>query len=232
MRARYGWLFAGALGLVAALVLVARAQDDQKNASAPVKEALEAGNPDNVDPNDIKGETWTLDFKYADPEAIVVVSPTGKREVYWYIVYTVTNNTGEDRMFIPSFTLLSNTFKVVKAGIYPNTYSAIRKNRKIRFLENTAQLYGKLRVGPDNAKTGVAVFKDVDPKTDAFSVFVGALSGEFVERPRPGAPENAPPDEKVVRLYKALELKYNLPGDEWWTNLDKPVFVSKDWTWR
>ena len=96
----------------------------------------------------------------------------------------------------------------------------------------TVKMVGKILPGEDNARTGVAIFAPLDRKTDRFTLFVEGLSGRYIERPNPAADENTPEDEKVVRLRKTLALEYKLPGDEWWLNLDQPIFISKKWTWR
>ena len=226
-RTAVGWLAVAAatIGWAAA----ARAQDAD---AARAAEAIKAADPDDVDPVAVKGDKWTFDFKYDDPAPLVVTTPQGKRAVYWYVLYTVTNHSGEDRLFVPSFTLVTDTVKVVKAGIHPSVFEAIKTQRKVPFLEDAAAVMGKVRIGPDNAKTSVAIFPPLDPKTDKFTIFVGSLSGEYVERPKASAKPDTPEDEKVLRLYKTLALEYDLPGDESWLNLDRPKFLSKKWTWR
>jgi len=227
--ARYGIFGAVLVGFLAVLVPAARTQQTHSEA---VRTAIENADPDAVDPNLIKGERWTLDFRFDHPEPIVVTTPGGEKEVYWYLVYTVTNRSAEDPPLVLAFTLYADTTAVQRAGIYPTVFEAIKKTRKIRFLENAVQMIGKILTGEDNARTGVAIFAPLDRKTDRFTLFVEGLSGEYIERPNPAADENTPEDEKVVRLRKTLALEYQLAGDQWWLNLDQPIFVSKKWTWR
>ena len=249
------------VGLAAACLLAPPLWADEVSPKATAK-ALETGDPDNIDPNDIKGEKWTLDFQYEAPAPIVVATPGSEAEVYWYVVYTVTNNSGDDRMYVPAFTLFSDTASIRKAGVYPAVYEAIKKKRKVAFLESPVKLVDKIRVGPDSARTGVAIFAPLDRETDRFAIFVEGLSGQYLERrkvdatpaaaaPAAGAaalPPGPPPstfdlgkptakdlaqqEKDVMRLRKTLVLEYKLPGDKWWINLDKPVFVGKRWTWR
>lgn len=265
------------LGLAVVGLLAAPLWAEDAGPKATAK-AIEAGNPDNVDPNDVKGEKWTLDLQYEPPVPIVVTTPGGDKEVYWYIIYTVTNHSGEDRMYVPAFTLFTDTASVRKAGVYPAVYKAIKNKRKVAFLESPVKLVDKIRVGPDSARTGVAIFAPIDRKTDRFSIFVEGLSGLYLERPKPDAPPPAAPpaapepapaaapdaaapaagaaalpqgpppstfelgkptakelaeqEKGVMRLRKTLVLEYKLPGDQWWLNLDEPVFVGKRWTWR
>ena len=237
---RYGlWLFGIAMITTAAVavamwaVTTASAQDAESAAAA---KAVEKADPDAVDPNTIKGEHWTLDFTFERPEPIVVISAqTGEKEVYWYIIYTVTNNTGAERPLVPTFALYADTGAIRRAGIYPAVFDAVKRTRRVRFMENAVQMLGKILVGADNARTGVAIFSPLDRDTDKFTVFVEGLSGEFIERPdrsKQVEPGHLAEGEKLVRLRKTLALAYDLPGDKWWLNLDQPIFLSKKWTWR
>jgi hypothetical protein len=230
----------------AALVLVlglAAATGWAQNASIKAAEkAIDNADPDAVDPNLVKGEKYTIDFQFDRPEPIVVTGPTGEKKIYWYVLYTVTNKTGQDRTFVPVFTLFSDTGDVTRAGIYPTVYDAVKKLRKPKFLENAVQVTGKLLVGEDNARTGVAIFPPISFKTTRFTIFIEGLSGEFIERADAAAPPQASsgkPEEvkseatdKVIRLRKTLALTYTLPGENWMKNLDQPVFQCKKWTWR
>lgn len=233
--------------LIALLAPLAAAQEaDPAKAAA---RAVEQSDPDKVDPNLIKGETWTFDFRFDHPQPLVVTTPGGEKEVYWYLVYTVTNRAEKEKTYIPTFTLFSDTAAVRRAGIFPTVFEAIKKNRKIRFLENAVRMHGKVLPGDDNARTGVAIFAPLDRSTDRFTVFCEGLSGQYVERcPKCASPKTqrskADPHlkclacgstqvgEKVIRLRKTLAITYKLPGDKWWLNLDQVIFVSKKWTWR
>ena len=214
-----------------------RASAQTKDAeSAAAEKAVEQTDPDAVDPNTIKGEHWTLDFTFERPEPIVVTSPqTGEKEVYWYMVYTITNNTGAERPLTPSFLLYGSNGSLRRAGIYPTVFDAIKRTRKVRFLENAVQMIGKILVGVDNARTGVAIFSPLQRDTNQFTVFVEGLSGQYIERPdrsKKIEPGHLAAGENLVRLRKTLAITYDLPGDKWWMNLDQPIFLSKKWTWR
>jgi len=234
------WMSAAAVLVLGLAAASGWAQDVSIKAA---EKAIDNADPDAVDPNLIKGEKYTIDFQFDRPEPIVVTGPTGEKQIYWYVVYTVTNKTGQDRTFVPVFTLFADTGAVSRAGIYPTVYDAIKKLRKPKFLENAVQMMGKLLIGEDNARTGVAIFPPLSFKTTKFTIFVEGLSGEFIERPGPaaplqpgsGKPEEVKPDtgkDAVIRLRKTLTLKYTLPSENWMQSLDQPVFQSKKWTWR
>jgi hypothetical protein len=209
---------------------------------AATRAAMEKADPDNVDPVSIQGEHWTLDITYDAPQPILVPGLKGEKDVYWYVIYTITNNTKADREYVPSFTLFTDTGVVSKAGVYPTAFDLIKAERstKYKFLENVAQMTAvaanKVKMGADNARTGVAIFPPLDRATQKFTLFIGGLSGEYIERPdrstKKVEPTHLQEGEKLTRLFKTLVLDYNFPGDKWWRNLDTPIFVSKKWTWR
>jgi hypothetical protein len=230
MTRRSVWLAGIAMAVALVGVSAAWAQDvDPAKAAA---RAVERTSPEQVDPNEIKGEDWVFNFQFDQPEPIIVTTPGGEKEVYWYLVYTVTNPAKEEKNYVPTFTLFGDTAAVRRAGVFPTVFDAILKARKVRFLENAVKMMGKVFPGEDNARTGVAIFAPLDRETNQFTIFVEGLSGQFIERPNLKAKPDAPPEEKVVRLRKTLALTYKLPGDKWWLNQDQPIFVSKKWTWR
>ncbi len=229
MAQRSVWLLSLATAMVVGFAAIAWTQEAGKESA---EKALDAADPDQVNPIDIKGEKYTFDFRFDSLEPLVVTNPEGEKEVYWYLVYTITNTSDEEHNFVPAFTLYSDTASTRRAGLHPDVFDAVQKRRQIRFLENAVKMTGKVFPGEDNARTGVAIFAPLDRETDHFRIFVEGLSGEFIERPNPAATAETPEDEKVIRLRKTLVLEYKFPGDIWWLNVDQPVFVSKTWTWR
>jgi hypothetical protein len=230
MAQRSVWLLTLTAVLVVVSAGIAWTQETAREKAA--EKAIDAADPDQVNPIDIKGEKYTFDFRFDTIEPLVVTNPEGEKEVYWYLVYTITNPSDAEHNFVPAFTLYSDTASVRRAGLHPDVFDAIQKRRQIRFLENAVKMTGKVLPGEDSARTGVAIFAPLDRETDHFRIFVEGLSGEYVERPNPAATDDTPEDEKVIRLRKTLVLEYKFPGDEWWLNVDQPIFVSKTWTWR
>ncbi len=161
---------------------------------------------------------WELHFRYSDPERIAVMVP-GRSEpvVYWYMLYTVENRTGEDRDFYPIFTIVTDTFNVVdsEVGVSPEAFRAIQRRWNDPLLLPASRISGKLLVGEDRARHGVAIWPDFDPRAREFTVFVSGLSGETTQlvnpafdATRPAGPRNP----RVFILRKTLEIPYRLPG--------------------
>ena len=128
--------------------------------------------------------TWQLDLElHGNPQQIYIRLPgdtEGRR--YWYLLYTITNNTGSEAEFYPQFDMYTDTFKLVHAGVrVPRAaFEAVRKRyeKTIPLLEQENMLTGRILVGQDNARDSVAIFEDLDPNTNAVKIFIAGLSNE------------------------------------------------------
>ena len=201
--------FVGALSLVAGRMLV----------TAPRLQA--APEPSVVN------QSWELTFKYNAPERLLI-APEGKTEkqTYWFIRYTVTNNSGRDVLFTPDFQLLTDSGQIITAGkgVDASVYKEIQQLYKNPLLEDPFQILGKILQGEDNAKDGVIVFTGVDTEARDFRIAISGLSGDTAEVTNPLT------NEKVV-LHKSLMLHYSIPGEA--INIDpRPQFKGKKWVLR
>lgn len=176
---------------------------------------------------------WELEFRFLDPKRIEVQIPgTNRTETYWYVVYTVSNNTGASLRFFPTFQIVTEDLQVFDTdmGISPLVFDAIRERHKIthKYLVDPTRAVDTLLTGEDNARESVAIWRDIDLSQNSFKLYVSGLSGEIRTIPnpsyRPDQPETAMvrgPDgrereqignPKVFTLRKTLEVRYNLPG--------------------
>jgi hypothetical protein len=163
---------------------------------------------------------WELDFKFQDLKRILMCVPGQKPQIYWYMIYTVSNNTGQDVVFHPEFTLVTNTLKVLPAmvNVEPEVFKAIKNEYKSTYpwLEHPSKVIGKILQGKDNARDSVAIWPDFDPKATSVNVFAGGLAGEIVAVPNPAFvpgksdPKKIPP-QFVLR--KTLRIHYAMPSD-------------------
>ena len=134
--------------------------------------------------------SWELDIDVQGPRPIEVTLPGATNpERFWYLRYTVSNRTGADRIFVPESVLYTDTGQVIQAGrkVPTTVFKAIKKRYNDPLLLDMTGVTGKLLQGEDNAKNGVAIWGDFDPKAGSFDIFIGGLSGETVEvkLPRP-----------------------------------------------
>ena len=189
--------------------------------------------------------TWEISIRLDTPKPIQV-RPPGKDKVQtcWYLRYTVTNKTGGDRTFFPSFVLYTDTGEMLRAGrkVPPNAFDEIKKLYNDPLLEDMSAMTGKLLQGEDQAKSGVAIWRDFDPKAGSFDVFIGGLSGENVEikLPRPiqvtrlnemtGAKTVVETD--LVTLTKTMQLTYRVSAGAAARPTAGVKLVKKGWVMR
>lgn len=197
--------------------------------------------------------SWTLDFTYEDPQRIII-PPVGEErpQVYWYMLYTVENNTGQDVPFYPRFELLAgDTLTLLSEMRVPsNVFNAIKaRHRSTRpFLQSATEIIGPLKQSAGYARDGVAIWPQFDREINEFAVFVRGLSGEIAAVPNATFDENKPQTEDVAlsdgtvvpqiinpeffTLHKTLMLRYRLPGDAASRIDAEPVRLEQKWIMR
>jgi hypothetical protein len=194
--------------------------------------------------------SWEFEFKFLDPQRIEVRLPdTGESEVYWYMVYTVTNRGDRSQMFFPMFQVVTENLKVFDSdtGISKLVFETIKERHKQThpYLVHPTKAIGDLLAGADNARESVAIWRQIDLNLDKFTVYVAGLSGEarFVRNPAfdPSKPETtghgsegkpAAGNPKYFTLRKTLEIRYNLPGSAAARPLAEPERRVMRWVMR
>src|SRR5436305_3803635 len=95
-------------------------------------------------------KSWQLDFTHGKPKRIVV-TPEGEKvpKAFWYMTYTVTNNTGKEQLFLPAFELATEDGKIIRndINIPKGVFETIKKVEGSRFLQPAAAIGGELRIG-------------------------------------------------------------------------------------
>jgi hypothetical protein len=150
---------------------------------------------------------WRLDFTYAKPQAIAVKTADGGTRWFWYIAYKVVNNTGDERLFIPEFTIATDAGDITAAGkgVPGGVFDAIKDREGNRLLENPIRAVGRLLQGEDNAKESVAIWPAFDHDIDLATIFISGISGETQVIKNPATQED-------VTVRKTLMITYALPG--------------------
>jgi hypothetical protein len=163
-------------------------------------------------PKDKQG-IWVLDFVFK-PIRLREVEVSGKRRTYHYMYYRVSNHTGKPRLFVPQFTLVTDTGKRYEdiAGV-PQAIDLIKYRE-----DPTVPLYGAVDIngilppstkeGVDDTVTGVAIWENVDPEADGFKVYVRGLSDGYQLLTPPGGDKN----KRVIRD-KTLRIDFVRFGD-------------------
>jgi hypothetical protein len=161
-------------------------------------------------PKDKEG-IWVLDFAFK-PVRMRTVEVDGRRRIVHYMYYRVANHTGQPRMFVPQFSLVTDTGQRIEDTPLPQAVKLIqaREAPEINLL-GAVSIMGYIpestKQGIDDAVYGVAVWDGVDPKADRFSVYVRGLSD--------GYQLVSPPDGgKPVARYKTLRIDFIRRGDD------------------
>ena len=133
---------------------------------------------------------WQLDFEFHDPQRISVRLPGEDHETtYWYLLYTVTNDTGKDVQFYPSFHVVTDSLQTVECGanIPPRVFDHIKARhvKEFPFLAPQKKVTGPLLQGKGNARTSAAIFEMFDPEANRFTIYVSGLSGEIARVTNP-----------------------------------------------
>ncbi len=183
---------------------------------------------------------WELDFKFHDPQRIELTLPGERQPItFWYMLYTVTNNSGQEVEYYPSFDLVTDTLKVTEGGahISPRVQDAVRERhiKEYPFFVEPTKVSGKLLQGEDNARTSCVIFRDFDREASEFTIFVAGLSGEMSRAPNltydPARPETED-NPKFFPLRKTLGITYRLPGDAQTRHRATPIRVKREWVMR
>jgi hypothetical protein len=184
--------------------------------------------------------SWELDFTFHDPQRIVVKAAGDENvTVYWYVLYEVTNRTGQDVDFYPSFRLVTDTLKVVEGGldVSPRVYDAIQSRHEgaYPFFAPPWKITGPLLQGEENARASAVVFHTFDREASGFTVYVSGLSGdvERVNNPAARIGETVSADgNPYFLLRRTLAIRYDLPGDPSTRALAEPIRRSREWVMR
>ncbi len=184
---------------------------------------------------EVVSKSWQLGFDFTDLQSMTLLLPgQEKPQTFWYMLYTVTNESGQDVQFFPRFELMTNTMQVLPGdpGIHPTVFEAIRKRHLPThpLLVEPVKALGKLLQGSDHARSSVVIWPQFDIRANQFTVYVAGLSGESVLEPNPNYKKGQPeyqtkklPDgsdvevavnPKFFTLRKTLAIKCILPGDE------------------
>jgi hypothetical protein len=171
--------------------------------------------------------SWELKFEHGTPKRIAVAVPgSSVPKAYWYMTYTVTNDTDEERAFLPVFEILTEDGRVIRSdkNIPIKVFETIKLREGNKLLMNFPRVEGDLRIGPDQARDGVAIWEEPTPRMGTFTIFVQGLSGESVTVPGP--------DKKALILRKTLELDYQIRGDEVYPAKNEVATKPESWIMR
>jgi hypothetical protein len=180
---------------------------------------------------------WTLNVEYTHPQQIVLRRSSDNQPVrFWYIILTLTNNTGKDVGFYPKCDLLTDTFQIIPAGKFVSStvFEHIRKRHEKRypFLEFLDKASNKILQGEDNTKDIAIIWPDFDLEAKNIKLFITGLSNETAVINHPIVKDDETGKPAKVYLRKTLELSYDLRGDPSLRSSVSLAFKEKRWVMR
>ena len=178
--------------------------------------------------------TWEFKFEHSAPKRIVVDVPGGAAQAFWYMTYKVTNTTEQPRTFLPVFEMLMEDGKVHRSdrNIPYKVFTEIKAREKNKFLEHFTQIGGEVRIGEDEARDGVAIWKEPNPEMGTFSIFLTGLSGEAVRLKDAEGKDVKGADGQSIILRKTLQMNYFVRGDEVYPGQDEVNTRPEAWIMR
>jgi hypothetical protein len=221
-----------ALLLILAVVRLAAAINPNERTVKPEANAQDAD--DIHSPN---SKVWVLDFKFKDPRLIKVDVPGRGQKICWYLWYQVINYTPEPRTFIPDFELVTSDRNTVHHDqILPKVQDAIRElEDPTDYLKIKNSVTIAAEPIPPSKKdaeprtvTGVAIWDDVDPDANYYSIFISGLSNGWAVTDDPDKP-----GEKTIVRRKTLQLNFRRLGDRFYQRSEEIRFVQPpQWIYR
>jgi hypothetical protein len=189
------------------------------------------------EPSIIQGPTqWTVDTEFTNPQKIFIRRTSDNRPIiFWYIIITLTNKTGDDIGFYPKCDLMTDTFQLIPEGrdVIPAVFEQIKQRHKSRypFLESLGQTDNKLLEGEDNTRDIAVIWPDFDENARNITLFITGLSNETAVVNHPVAKDENGQPQKVF-LRKTLGLKYAVKNDPASRDGANLSFEGKRWIMR
>lgn len=179
---------------------------------------------------------WTIDTEFTHPQKVFIRRTSDNKPiVFWYIIITVTNKTGDDVDFFPKCDLMTDTFQVIPEGkgVTSAVFEQIKKRHKGRypFLESLGQADTKLLEGEDNTKDIAVIWSDFDENANKIALFITGLSNETAAVNHPIAKDENGRSQKIF-LRKTLEINYAVKNDPASRSGVSVSYKGKSWIMR
>lgn len=167
--------------------------------------------------------SWELKYELGLPQRVIVDG-----SAYWYQTYSVTNRTGQERIFLPVFEVLTPDGKVTRTDrlIPLHVVKEVKKQAGGKFLEQANEIAGEIRLGEDQSRDGVAIWREASAEDREFTVFFSGFSGESAKVPDPADAT------KELTLFKAAKLDYATPGDAKFRQVNEVLEVGRSFVLR
>lgn len=166
---------------------------------------------------------WELDFE-AGPMRLYVDE---QGDTFWYLTYYVENNTGDEQVWAPTFTLFTDDGRILRSGegVPTRVEGAILDLLGDPLLQTQNMVIGDLFQGEQHAKEGLVVWPAENLDVTELSVFIAGISGETT------AVTNPVTGNQVV-MQKTLQRDYRIPGEPLARGNEPLEFLGQRWIMR
>ncbi len=176
---------------------------------------------------------WSIDLKV---RALRMISPktgAGAGSLYWYMLYELNNNTGQDRDVYINVTATTDGKRKYADLYLPAVERAAEVKERREFWGKIDQFkvlatrdpkdpkYNYFTVKAGETKRCIAVFNRFDPTGDRIKIHVAGLAGAIEQKTRD--------DGARVLIERLRQLSFVRHGDEFAVGLDR--FRLKDQRW-
>jgi len=173
-----------------------------------------------LQPADRQG-LWVLDFAFKPLRMRTVEIPGKGRRTIYYMYYRIINRTDEPRLFVPQFSIVTNTGKRFDDAPVPQAVKLIQAREDPSTpLLGSVDMVGLVppskREGVMDAVYGVAIWNDFDPKASRFSVYVRGLSDGY---------------QPQSKKYKSLKIEFQIFGDHIEVHEDEIRLMDPAYYW-
>lgn len=155
---------------------------------------------------------WQLDFRPGELRVATLETAAGPR-MYYYLPYTVINNSGQDLLFAPSFDLATDDGELMRSGrgVPIDVTRRIIEGLDNPFVQDQIAIIGQILQGRENAKDGVVIWPVGELDATEVTVYGAGFSGETDTVIIPD-PNNPGGEGKKVVLRKTMMIRYRIPG--------------------
>ncbi len=151
---------------------------------------------------------WELQVDPGQMRLVTVDVPNVGERKFFYLTFRVTNNSGQDMLFAPSFQLSDGDGNVVRSGheVPLSVTQKLLAETQNPFIMDQIGVIGELMQGSENAKDALVIWPANALNPSQITVYAAGFSGETKTVTSPDGK-----DRFVLR--KTLRLDYKAPGD-------------------
>jgi hypothetical protein len=155
---------------------------------------------------------WQLSLEPGPLRFITLDVPGIGARDYFYFTYKVTNGTGQDVIFAPSFDLASDAGDIRRSGrdVPGVAIKALLAKLENPELQDQVSVVGVLLQGEENAREGLVMWPAGALNATDLSVFAAGFSGETRNVDSHDAKTGT---TRKVTLRKQLMIRYDTPGE-------------------